>query len=247
MPWIIGGAAILGGLIASDSARSAGNKQADAAAASNATQKQMFDQTRADNMPALDARNASLARMRELLGIGGDATAPGYGSAGGRVNPGDVQNEPGYQFGQQQGMQALNNQLTARGMRNSGAALKAATRYGTDYATTKYDNAFNREIANRSAQLNPLQSVAGLGQTGASTVAGAGQNYANQVGANQIGLGNALGASTIAQGNAWGNALQQGAGWYANQQRNKAPASGYGTNMSGATPWITEDYGGFGW
>ena len=252
MTWWVAGAAVVGSiggaLISSDAAGNAADTQAGATRESNATQKAMYDQTRQDNMPALEARNASLARMRELLGIGGDQSAQGYGTLGGAVNPGDVTQDPGYQFGMQQGQQSLNNQLTARGMRNSGAALKAAARFGNDYATTKYDNAFNRQIANRSAQLNPLQSVAGLGQTGASTVSSAGQNYANQVGANQIGLGNALGASSIAQGNAWGNALQQGAGWYANQQRQQAPASGYGTNASGQYVNIYDDgHGGLGW
>lgn len=240
------GGSIVGGLIASDSARSASNKMADASAASDAMQKQMYDQTRQDNLPAMDARNASLDKMRQLLGIGGDPSSAGYGSLGGSINPGDVQNEPGYQFGMQQGQTALNNQLGARGMRNSGAALKAASRFGNDYATTKYDNAFNRAVANRSAQLNPLQSVAGLGQTGAATIAGAGQNFANQVGANQIGLGNALGASTIAQGNVWGNALNQGAGWYANQQQRQQ--GGYGTNASGQPVNVYDDgHGGLGW
>jgi hypothetical protein len=64
--------------------------------------------------------------------------------------------------------------------------------------------------------LNPLQSVAGLGQTGASTVAQAGQNYANQAGQNMIGAGNAQAAAGIAQGNAITGAINQGAGWYMN-------------------------------
>ena len=212
MPWGVAaavGGAVLGSAIQGDAARGAANTQADATRESNATQKAMFDQTRSDNMPALDARNASLDKMRSLLGIGGDASAPGYGSLGGRINPGDVANEPGYQFGLTQGAKTLGNQLGARGMRNSGEALKAAARYGTDYATTKYDGAFNREVANRSAQLNPLQSLAGLGQTGASTVASAGQNYGNNVSANQTALGNALGAGQMAQGNIWGGAVNQ--------------------------------------
>lgn len=216
----VAGATVAGGLIASDSARSASNKISDANKASNATQQAQYDQTRQDNMPALDARNASLQKMRELLGIGGDTGAQGYGSLGGGINPGDVTQDPGYQFGLQQGQQGLNNQLTARGMRNSGAALKAASRYASDYGTTKYNDAFNRVVANRSAQLNPLQSLANTAQTGASTIANSGQNYANQVGNNQSSLGNALGASSIATGNTWGNALQQGAGWYSNMNKN---------------------------
>ena len=219
---IVGGSAIVGGVLQSNAAGRASDKQLQGTRESNATQKAMYDQTREDNMPALDARNASLQRMRELLGIGGDAASKGYGSLGGGINPGDVQNEAGYQFGLNQGLTAQSNQLGARGMRNSGAAIKAATRYGNDYATTKYDNAFNRIVANRSAQLNPLQSLAGASQTGASTVANSGNNYANTVSGNQTALGNALGANSLAQGNIWGGALNQigsaAKGWYSGSQ-----------------------------
>lgn len=219
---IVGGSAIVGGVLQSNAAGRASDKQLQGTRESNATQKAMYDQTREDNMPALDARNASLQRMRELLGIGGDAASKGYGSLGGGINPGDVQNEAGYQFGLNQGLTAQSNQFGARGMRNSGAAIKAATRYGNDYATTKYDNAFNRIVANRSAQLNPLQSLAGASQTGASTVANAGGNYANTVSGNQTALGNALGANSLAQGNIWGGALNQigsaAKGWYSGSQ-----------------------------
>ena len=219
---IVGGSAIVGGVLQSNAAGRASDKQLQGTRESNATQKAMYDQTREDNMPALDARNASLQRMRELLGIGGDTASKGYGSLGGGINPGDVQNEAGYQFGLNQGLTAQSNQFGARGMRNSGAAIKAATRYGNDYATTKYDNAFNRIVANRSAQLNPLQSLAGASQTGASTVANSGNNYANTVSGNQTALGNALGANSLAQGNIWGGALNQigsaAKGWYSGSQ-----------------------------
>ena len=206
---VVGGASLLGGALQSKASGRAADKQAASAAEANATQRYMYDQTREDNMPALEARNDSLQRMRELLGIGGDTASKGYGSLGGGINPGDVQNEAGYQFGLNQGLTAQSNQLGARGMRNSGAAIKAATRYGNDYATTKYDNAFNRIVANRSAQLNPLQSLAGASQTGASTVANAGSNYATNTGNNITALGNAQAANSLAQGNIWGGALNQ--------------------------------------
>lgn len=254
MSFWVAGAVVVGsvasGMMASDASQSAADTQADATRDSNATEKAMYDQTRADNMPALDARNASLDKMRSLLGIGGDASAPGYGSLAGRINPGDVANEPGYKFGLDQGLKTQNNVLGARGMRNSGAALKAAARYGTDYATTKYDNAFNREVANRSAQLNPLQSVAGLAQTGASTVASAGQNYGNNVSANQTNLGNALGASQIAQGNIWGGTINQlvsqgnqNGWWRGGGMDTSGSNSLYGSNANGSLNGVYGVYG----
>jgi len=218
----VGAATVVGGAIAADSARSAGNKQADAAAASNDTQKAMYDQTRADNMPALDARNASLSRMRELLGIGGNTGASGYGSLGKSLTSKDVMSEPGYQFGLTQGQDALNSQLAARGMRNSGAALQAASRYGTDYATTKYDNAFNRLQTQDNNTFNRLGTLSGAGQVGTSQIGQAGANMANNVSNTQTQLGNALAASGIAQGNAWADSGNQLAGWYASYNKPKS-------------------------
>lgn len=200
----------------------AAGAQQDATNAANGTELQMYNQTRQDNMPALGARNDALSQLEFELGIGGQGKGTsGYGSLAQPLSVGDVTQDPGYQFGLQQGQAALNRQLTARGMSDSGAALKAAARYGTDYATTKYDDAFNRAQTNRQLQLNPLQSVAGLGQTGASTIAQAGANAGNQISANQTGLGNAMGANYLAQGNALSRGVNQLAGWYQYQNPNE--------------------------
>lgn len=210
----------------------ASDTQASATKDANATQKYMYDQTREDNMPALDARNWSLQQLQNLLGDKGALSGP--------INPGDVMNEPGYQFGMDQGQQALSRQMASRGMYNSGAAMKSAARYGNDYATTKYDNAFNREVANRNAQLNPLQSLAGLGQSGANSIAAAGGNYANQVGNNLTSLGNAQAASQLAGANTWGNALNSLGGWYNNMNKTTSIPGFDGNALMGYTnqqPW----------
>jgi hypothetical protein len=238
---VVTSAAVVGGVLQSNAAGRAASKQAAASAASDANQRAMFDQTRADNMPALDARNASLDKMRMLLGIGGDKTASGYGSLGGAINPGDVTQEAGYQFGMDQGMRALNNQLRARGLSGGGTMLKAGTRYAQDYAGTKYNDAFNREVANRSAQLNPLQSLIGASQTGASTVAQAGQNYANSVSNNATSLGNAQAANSLAQGNIWGNTVNQLGSSFKNAL---SPQSNFG--WSGDTSWAGNNVYGNG-
>lgn len=239
MPWaaaIPAVAAIGGALISSNQQGAAANAQERSTNAANDLQKYQYDTTRADNMPALDARNASLSRLQELLGIGGNSSASGYGSLGGSVSVGDVTAEPGYQFGMQQGKSALQNQLTARGMRNSGEALKAGTQYANDYATTKYGDAYNRVLSNRNQQLNSLQSLAGLGQTGSNAIGQAGSNYANAVGGNTTALGNAQAANALAQGGTWGNALNQIGGIYQNSA-GKSYAGG-GTTMSGNSGYL---------
>lgn len=165
-----------------------------------ALQERMYDQTRDDNLPAMQARNQSLDMLLGMLKPGGSMS---------RLEVGDVTQEPGYQFGMQQGQTALGNQLGARGMRNSGAALKAAARFGTDYGTTKYNDAFNRLLAGRSAQMNPLLSLAGAGQVGASTIASAGGNYANVAGNALSQLGDAQANAALAKGSIYPNLMNK--------------------------------------
>lgn len=204
-------------------AQGAANTQADATRDANAMQDRQYWQTREDNMPALDARNWALGELKSRL-----------------QNPNlDVANEPGYQFGLDQGLKAVRNSSASRGGLYSGATLKALDRYGTDYATTKYDAAYNR-------MMNPLQSLAGLSQSGANSIAAAGQNYANQVGNNQTSLGNALAANTLAQGNIWGTAVNQ-LGSTLKNSWNSIDTSGqgslYGSNPNGSLNGVYGVYG----
>jgi hypothetical protein len=218
MPWIIAGASLIGGALASDAAGDAADAQAGSARDATALQREQWQQQRADNAPRMEAGNRSLARLQELLGISG--------AGGGRksLTGADVMAEPGYQFGLQQGQQALDRQATARGMRNSGAALMAAQRYGTDYGTTKYNDAWNRMQGERTNEFNQLASVAGMGQIASNQVGAAGSQFANAAGQNMMGAANAQGAAGIAQANIWGNTGNQLAGWYANNQSRNALA-----------------------
>ena len=62
-------------------------------------------------------------------------------------------------------------------------------------ASQEYLNAFNRFQTNRTNLLNPLQAIAGTGQTATNTLSQAGQNMGTNV-------SNAMGASGQAQMNA---------------------------------------------
>ena len=97
--------------------------------------------------------------------------------------------DPGYAFRMSEGMKALENSAAARGNLLSGATMKGIQRYGQDMASQEYMNAFNRYQAERQARLNPLQSLAGVGQTTANALAAGGQAFAGNV--NQLTLANA--------------------------------------------------------
>lgn len=100
-------------------------------------------------------------------------------------NPGDLQNDPGYQFRLQQGQQALQRQLGASGLGQSGAALKAAQQYGQGLASTEYKDAYNRWLA-QNAQLGGLSGQGyGAAQNMADLYGDIGGIEANVLAANQ--------------------------------------------------------------
>lgn len=137
----------------------------------------------------------------------------------------NLESEPGYQFGLNQGVQAQDRSASARGSLYSGAQMKALTRFGNDYASTKYNDAFNRDQATKNQLFNMLSGVSGTGQVANNQINSAGQSYANQAGANMIGAGNARAAGGMASSNAWQNALNQGlSAWGRNTNQMQIPS-----------------------
>lgn len=158
--------------------RAAGAQQS-ATNQANDLAKYVFDTTRADNAPALQARNSALEQMQALL-----------------KDPSTLTSQPGYTFGMNEGTKTLNNGAAARGMTYSGAQGKALQRFGQDYAGTKLDQSFNR-----------LSALAGSGQAGAATSSNATQNYGQTVGNNLTAMGDANAAKYLIGGNALGTAV----------------------------------------
>jgi hypothetical protein len=168
----------------------AGKAADQSAAASQAAineQRRQFDLTRGDFAPYREAGARGLGLYEQ-----GVSQVP---------SASDVMAQPGYQFGMDQGMNALQRQIAAHGGRNSGAAQKAATRYGTDYATTRYNDAW----AKRNDRLAQLGALAGIGQAATSSTAGAGMNSANAISGLLQNQGDTRAGGTLAQGNIWGN------------------------------------------
>lgn len=199
MPW--GAAAVVGGaLIGASATKSASNQQAQGTEKSLAENARQYDQTRADYAPYREAGAKALGTFAS------ENDTP--------LDRSQVQLDPGYQFGMDQGQQAINRQTSAAGGRISGAALKAAAQYGTDYATSGYSAAYNRANQARSERLNRLAALAQIGQTSTQNVSALGaQTTASNNALTQAAANNA-GAATLAQGNIWGNAGNQLAALY---------------------------------
>lgn len=228
MAFAVAAGAIGGALIASNASKSAANTQAAASDRATQLSRDQYDATTQRNAPFVAGGTQAFNSLLDRLGLSGNVSAPGYNTFGKAPTAQDVMNEPGYQFGQQQGQQAIDRQLNARGMTNSGAQIKAASRFGTDYATGQYGNAFSRLQQGNQQAYNQLSGVAGMGQASANNTAAAGQQFASQAGSNMIGAANAQAANTIGQGNIWGNALNQGLSAYGRSAGGQG-GSGFGS------------------
>lgn len=116
---------------------------------------------------AKKARDIQLGSIQPYQQMGLEAQQKLAGNLAAGFNPGDITSDPGYQFRLQQGMDALNKSMAARGLGQSGAALKAAQEYGQNFASNELSNAYDR-WAQQNAQLS------GLGSQGLATAGAAG-------------------------------------------------------------------------
>jgi hypothetical protein len=219
------GSAILGAA----SSRSAAGTQASAADRSAELQRQIADQQIALQREQFNRQIELQTPFREagVRALGDLESASKYTPFGMQQFTAD----PGYGFRLAEGQKALDRQAAARGGLISGGALKAAQRYGQEMGSQEYTNAFNRYQTERQARLNPLQSLAGVGQTAVGQLGAAGQAMtAGSTGAlGAYGAGASEAGGQAAQARASGymggaNALTQGLGQYINygqgQQRN---------------------------
>jgi hypothetical protein len=200
-------ASLIGGKMSSDAA-------SDAAGQANAQnqrgldlQREMFDEQKRLSEPYRQAGLTGQNRLMELLGLGGNTGAAGYGQYSRDFGMQDFQQDPGYQFRLGEGLKAMGHRAGARGGLISGQTMKGMEDYRQGLASQEYGNAFNRYQTNRQNQLAPLGSLMSSGQ--AAAVGQAGQ--AGQYGANasnmlsQMGVN--TGGATLAGSSAYGKAI----------------------------------------
>ena len=239
MTWVataIVGSALIGGYASNRAA----STQAEAARQGIDAQQQMFNKQVELQEPW---RKAGEEALNKLIPMASNYTPFGMNQ---------FQQDPGYAFRLSEGMKALDRTAAARGGLLSGATLKGAQRYGQDLGSQEYMNAFNRYQTERNAQLNPLQSLAGVGQTATNTLTNAagqmGQNLATGYG----NVANARASGYVGGTNALTSALGTGLNYMQNQQLiARLPSSnslGYGglPSYSGAYGGTQVTPGNFG-
>jgi hypothetical protein len=224
--WVAGavvGSAVIGGI----SANKAAGTQAAAADRAAAGQERMFERQVELSEPWRKAGEQALNKLIPLTDY------QNFGMD-------QFQADPGYSFRMSEGMKGLERSAAARGGLLSGATLKGIQRFGQDLGSQEYMNAFNRYQTERAARLQPLQSLAGVGQTTAQQIGQAGMQSAQNIGETQMSGAAARASGYVGQANALTGALNTGLNYYQGQQlMNRLAPSGGGGGYS----WQTPNYG----
>lgn len=203
------GGSVIGSMIGANAAENAARMQSDATNRATDVSNAQFYQTREDQRPWLEVGGQSIRTIGDLLRSG--AIFPNFRGE-------NLSSEPGYQFRLNEGNKAIENAARARGMYMSPSTVKELMRYGQDYASGEYQNAYNRDMSNKTTKFNMLSGAAGTGQTAANTLATTGAQNAWTIG-NLITAGaNARGAAGIAGANAWSGGLSNVGNLYMQNQ-----------------------------
>lgn len=118
------------------------------------------------------------------------------------------------------------------GAYDSGATLKALTKFGNDYGSTKANESYNRFNTDQGNKYNRLAGVSGAGQQAVNQVGAQGMSAAAQTGELQTQAADARATGIVSGNNAWTDAMSGGLDAYNNyRKRNSLKAltsQGYG-------------------
>lgn len=207
----IAAAATIGGAaISASSSKKAANTAAQTeqqvAAQNNALQLDIYNRNTANFQPYMDTGTQAMGSINSLLR--GDSGAFDA-----------FRNSTNYGFTFDQGMNALNQGLAGQGALHSGAAQKAAIKYGQNTA----GNALGGYIGLLQGQQN-------LGFGGAQALAGVANNYGNNVSQNNQNAADATANAALLKGQATGQFIGTAANALGNFSSsfggNKTPAQG---------------------
>ena len=252
------------GKTAANAQLQAGQTQADAANRATDLQRQIYQDQRGIYAPTATLGAGALARQSIMAGGDPNAARTFYSDQTRALNgtPGTdaglegydsnswMTTDPGYAFRRDQGAKALERSAAARGQLFSGATGMALQRYGQDYASNEFQNAFNR-----------LGTIAGQGQDATGNIGNAASGYADSasqsimaagsaLAAGQRGAGQARASGYAASGDAWGNFWNDtvpGAFGYANGagfgqsggvRNSGAPSNRMPTFGGGSNGWV---------
>ncbi len=187
------GSSLIGAGEQSSAAENAADLQASEQQQALNFQEQEWSQQQQNEAPYLAAGKGAVAQLSDLLGPGGGLTGS---YPGGQFTPPTLQQAeqyPGYQFQEQQGEQAIQNQASAQGELLDPNEQRAMVNYAQNAAQSDYGNVYsqaqqtyatqyNQWMQQQAKQYNQLAGLAGTGQTAVGQLGQEGQATAGNVG-----------------------------------------------------------------
>ncbi|MDB6036017.1 MAG: hypothetical protein JWM16_6355 [Verrucomicrobiales bacterium] len=194
--------AVATGVMGANAANQAATTQANAADRAYQLSDAQFQQSRTDALPWIEQGRRALEQYSGELGLSTTG-------ADGKPFKSEFTTTPGYDFAVKEGEKGVVGNLAALGMKGSGAALKALTRFRQGLADQTYSNYLTRldNMATGGQQAQQQLSTAG-----SSNVINLGNSLADSAAARAsgyIGSTNALTGAIGGIANTAGNAL----GW----------------------------------
>jgi len=191
-PILGAGISLIGANKQANAAKDAAQIQADAALKG---QQMQLDAQR----PWIDAGTEALGQLRkDVLSPDGKYAQP--------FTMADAKNSEAMQTALRTGSEAIQNSAASRGGLLGTNTLQDLTKFGQETGAQYENQAFNQWLAERQAMLNPIQSLAGQGQSSSQQVADNNTNL-TLAGANATAAGKIGGANAQADG--INNAVQQ--------------------------------------
>lgn len=209
------GASLLGGYLSSSGQKEAAGTQAGAADRAAALQERIYNSMAARNLPAESLGNLARTRYGELVGLGPNTNAMGYGSAVRPFSQEDLDKDVIYGNALRYGDKALRQARASQGrLMSGGTALESFRLAGGPIA----EAARTRYRENLADQLSPLTYAMTGGTNAINATNTAMGNYGTNVGNLMGQAGQAIGAGQIGAGNTYNNAINAALQGYQNNQ-----------------------------
>jgi len=181
--------------------------------------KQIYNEAVGRAGTQLQAGDAATNRLMELLGIGPNTGAQGYGQFGGPFTMETFKADPFYQYSLDKGVKDLERTAAARGGLLSGSTIRGYKNVASD----EYERAMNRYFANKAATISPFQQLSGQQVNVLGQLANVGTNVGGNV-ARMYGAGGESKASQyLTQGNTLADVLASGSKQYGDWYKTSGP------------------------
>lgn len=225
---ILGAGALTAGASVFGSSKAA-SAQTSAAQAGIAAQQGMFNTTKNMMQPFITGGADMMGQLKNWIT---PESSPVMNSLMGLVTPGANQSAmleqmPGFQFNKTQGLRAVNNQLAARGLGNSGGAVaKGAANFVSGLAQNTWGSAVDKLMGLFTGTGNMMQNMVGSGVSAGNALGAQATTTGAGIAGSSMNIGNAQAGNWMNVGNSLGSFASAIPGAYA-----MMPKTGYGGSM----------------